>query len=57
MFRAADVVDGSYRFAVFGLGVVTLSPQVVDTHDRSGAHDPDHGTTTGTTTSPTAPRG
>lgn len=28
MFRAADVVDGSYRFAVFGLGVVTLSPQV-----------------------------
>jgi len=28
MFRAADVVDGTFRFEVFGLGVVTLSPRV-----------------------------
>jgi len=27
MFRAADVVDGTFRFEVFGLGVVTLSPR------------------------------
>jgi hypothetical protein len=28
MFRAADVVRGAHRFSVFGLGVVTVSPQV-----------------------------
>ena len=26
MFRAADVVDGPYRFSVLGLGVTTISP-------------------------------
>jgi len=28
LFRAADVVDGAYRFAVLGLGRVTVSPAV-----------------------------
>ena len=38
MFQAADVVDGAYRFAVLGLGVATMSPQVsTHDHDRSGA--------------------
>jgi len=59
MFRAADVVDGSYRFAVFGLGVVTLSPQVSTPTTAPAATTPTSvapSSTPGTTTT-AAPKG
>ena len=37
MFRAADVVDGTYRFAVLGLGAVTISSGVSTQTTTPGA--------------------
>ncbi len=55
MFRAAQVVAGSYRFSIFGLGVVTLSPQVAQatttTGPATGSSTP--GTTPATTSQST----
>ena len=63
LFRAADVVDGAYRFAVLGLGRVDgLSRRCRiehhdddrarrhDDHDGARRHDAAHGTTHATTT-------
>ncbi len=49
MFRAADVVDGIYRFAVLGLGAVTISSRVSTQTTTPGAT-----TTTSAATSATA---
>jgi hypothetical protein len=46
LFRATDVVDGAYRFAVLGLGRVTISPAV----SASSTTTTGPGTTTTTTT-------
>jgi hypothetical protein len=51
-FRAADVVDGSYQFAVLGLGLVTISPDVPTT-TTPGATTTSGPTTTSTTTTTT----
>jgi hypothetical protein len=60
MFRAADVVDGAYRFAIIGLGVATISPEVSTTSTTgpgtpSTLTHPTTTTTTSSTTSTTAP--
>ena len=61
MFRAADVVDGAYRFAIIGLGVATISPEV-STTGTTAAGTPStptsattHPTTTTTTPSTAVP--
>jgi hypothetical protein len=61
MFRAADVVDGAYRFAIIGLGVATISPGV-STTSTTGPGTPStptspttRPTTTTTTTSTSGP--
>lgn len=53
MFDAADAVDGSYRFAVFGLGRATVSPEVSAPATTTTAAGGITSTTTTTSATPT----